>query len=71
MGNEEVGHMKLTAVTEREDGDVKVEFELDDTTTALVQELGLKLIIYCGATGTDLDFVFDSILERGQDNEPS
>ena len=66
---EKVGHMKLTAVTEREDGDVKVEFELDDTTTALVQELGLKLIIYCGATGTDLDFVFDSILGRGQDDE--
>jgi hypothetical protein len=61
---EKVGHMKLTAVTEREDGDVTVDFELDDTTTALAQELGLKLLIYCGATGTDLDFVFDSILGR-------
>lgn len=56
--------MKVTAVTEREDGDVTVDFELDDTTTALAQELGLKLLIYCGATGTDLDFVFDSILGR-------
>lgn len=61
---EKVGHMKLTAVTEREDGNVTVDFELDDTTTALAQELGLKLLIYCGATGTDLDFVFDSILGR-------
>ena len=61
---EKVGQMKLTAVTEREDGDVTVDFELDDTTTALAQELGLKLLIYCGATGTDLDFVFDSILGR-------
>ena len=56
--------MKLTAVTEREDGNVTVDFELDDTTTSLAQELGLKLLIYCGATGTDLDFVFDSILGR-------
>ena len=59
---DKIGHMKLTAVTEREDGDVTVEFELDDTTTALAQELGLKLLIYCGATGTDLDYVFNSIL---------
>ena len=69
MGNEEVGHMKLTAVTEREDGDVTMEFELDDTTTALAQELGLKLMIYCGATGTDLDFVFDSILGKEPEKE--
>jgi len=66
-----VGQMKLTAVTEREDGDVTVDFELDDTTTALAQELGLKLLIYCGATGTNLDFVFDSILGKELDNEPS
>ena len=68
---EKVGHMKLTAVTEREDGNVTVDFELDDTTTALAQELGLKLLIYCGATGTNLDFVFDSILGKELDNEPS
>ena len=61
---EKIGHMKLTAVTEHEDGNVTVDFELDDTTTALAQELGLRLLIYCGATGTDLDFVFDSILGR-------
>jgi hypothetical protein len=59
-----IGTMKLTAVTEHEDGNVTVDFELDDTTTALAQELGLRLLIYCGATGTDLDFVFDSILGR-------
>jgi hypothetical protein len=61
---DKIGHMKLTAVTEHEDGNVTVDFELDDTTTALAQELGLRLLIYCGATGTDLDFVFDSILGR-------
>ena len=64
---EKVEHMKLTAVTEREDGNVTVDFELDDTTTALAQELGLKLLIYCGATGTDLDYVFKAILGETDD----
>jgi hypothetical protein len=59
---EKIGHMKLTAVTEHEDGDLTVDFELDDTTTALAQELGLKLLIYCGATGTSIDYVFKDIL---------
>ncbi len=61
---DEVGHMQVTKLTEHEDGGATIEFEMDDTTVALAQELGLKLLIYCGATGTDLDFVFDSILGR-------
>jgi hypothetical protein len=64
---EKVGHMRVIAVTEREDGDVTVDFELDDTTTALAQEMGLKLLIYCGATGTDLDYVFKAILGETDD----
>ena len=71
MSNEEVGTMKVTALTEHEDGSATVEFDMDDTTAALAQELGLKLLIYCGATGTDLDFVFDSILGKELDNGPS
>lgn len=61
---DEVGHMKVTNLTEHEDGSATVEFDMDDTTAALAQELGLKLLIYCGATGTDIDYVFDSILGR-------
>jgi len=64
MSDEEVGHMRVTNLTEHEDGSATVEFDMDDTTAALAQELGLKLLLYCGATGTDLDFVFDSILKR-------
>ena len=58
----EVGTMKLTAYTEHEDGSAAYSFDLDDKTASLVQELGLKLLLYCGATRTDLDFVFSSIL---------
>ncbi len=60
------GTMKVTALTEHQDGSATCTFDLDDNTAALAQELGLKLLIYCGATGTDLDFVFKSILGETQ-----
>jgi len=62
--SDEVGHMQVTKLTEHEDGGATIEFDMDDTTAALAQELGLKLMIYCGATGTNIDYVFDSILGR-------
>ena len=61
---DKVGHMKLTNLTENEDGSATVEFDMDDATAALAQELGLKLLIYCGATGTDIEYVFNSILGK-------
>lgn len=63
----QIGQMKVTAVTEHEDGGATIEFDMDDTTAALAQELGLKLLIYCGATGTDLDYVFKAILGETDD----
>lgn len=60
------GKMKVTALTEHEDGSATCTFDLADNTAASAQELGLKLLIYCGATGTDLDFVFKSILGETQ-----
>ena len=62
-----VGEMKVTDFKENEDGSATVTFDVDDTTAALAQELGIKLLIYCGATGTDIDYVFDSILGK-EDN---
>lgn len=59
-----VGEMKVTDFKEHEDGTATVVFDMDDTTAVLAQELGLKLLIYCGATGTDIDYVFDSILGK-------
>jgi len=66
---DQIGHMKVTDVFEHEDGSATITFDIDDAIAALAQELGLKLLVYCGATGTDLDCVFDSILGRGQDDE--
>lgn len=59
--------MKITAITEHEDGSATFDFDLDDTTAALAQELGLKLLIYCGAAGINLDYVFKTILEGNED----
>lgn len=59
--------MKITAITEHEDGSATFDFDLDDTTATLAQELGLKLLIYCGAAGINLDYVFKTILERTED----
>ena len=58
----ETGTMKVTALNEHEDGSATCTFDLDDTTAALAQELGLKLLLYCGATGTSVDCVFKNIL---------
>ena len=65
--SDKVGQMTVTNVIEHEGGGATIEFDMDDTTAALAQELGLKLLIYCGATGTDIEYVFDTIL--GQDDE--
>ena len=58
------GEMKVVDYKENVDGTATVTFDVDDTTAVLAQELGLKLLIYCGATGTDIDYVFDSILGK-------
>ncbi len=61
---DEIGHVQVTKLTEHEDGGATIEFDMDDATAALAQELGLKLLIYCGATGTNIDYVFDNILGK-------
>ena len=63
----EVGTMKVTAFTEHDDGSATCTLDLDDKTAALAQELGLKLLLYCGATGTNLDYVFKDILGETDD----
>tara|TARA_R110000744_G_scaffold42578_1_gene96019 strand:- start:1178 stop:1384 length:207 start_codon:yes stop_codon:yes gene_type:complete len=65
----EVGTMKVTALTEHEDGSATCTFDLDEKTAELAQELGLKLLIYCGATGTNLDYVFRDILGEMEKND--
>ena len=58
------GEITVKAIKDNGDNDVTLELDLDDNTVILAQELGLKLLLYCGATGTDLDYVFDTILGK-------
>jgi len=60
--------MKITAITEHEDGSATFDFDLDDATATLAQELGVKLLIYCGATGTTIDYVFKTVLGGFEDD---
>lgn len=64
----DAGILGVETVEEHEDGSATVVFDMDDTTAVLAQELGLKLLIYCGATGTNIDYVFDSILGKDKTN---
>lgn len=61
---EEVVKTTVTGITEHEDGSATIEFDMDAATTALVQELGLKLLLYCGATGTNVDDVLKAVMEE-------
>ena len=59
-----VGKIKVSSVVENEDGGATYTFDIDDKANEVIYEFGLKLILYCGATGTDIDYVFDHILGK-------
>ena len=58
-------HIGVERVTEHEDGSATYTFHMSDEAAGSMQELGLKLILYCGASGVDVEDAFSSILERG------
>jgi hypothetical protein len=55
-------HIGVEKVTENEDGGATYTFHMNDDVANNIQEIGLKIILYCGATGTDIQDVFDWIL---------
>ena len=63
------GEMKVTDYKEHEDGSATMTFDMDDRIAAFVQELGLKLLIYCGVADTSIDDVFASILGKEDTDE--
>lgn len=58
------GKIEVVEVTEHEDGSATYTFDLDEDTTKLAQELGLKLMLYCGFSGVSVEDAFKSILDR-------
>ena len=55
-------HIGVERVTEHEDGSATYTFQMSDEAADNMQELGLKLILFCGVTQTDIQDVFDWIL---------
>ena len=59
-----IGKIEVSSITEQEDGSVVYSFDMDERGSKTVAEEGLKLILYCGVTGTDIQDVYDWILAR-------
>ena len=60
-------HIGVEKVTENEDGSATYTFHMSDEASETVAELGLKMILYCGVTRTDIEDVFEWILEQRPD----
>jgi len=55
------GMIGVETVEEHEDGSATYQFHLDNNCAKLLQEEGLKLVLYCAAAKLDLQIVYDFI----------
>ena len=55
------GMIGVEQVEEHEDGSATYQFHLDNNCAKLLQEEGLKLVLYCAAAKLDLQIVYDFI----------
>ena len=62
MSDDEPAYIGVEKLTTHEDGSVTYKFHMSDEASEEIQQLGLKLILYCGVTQTDIQDVFDWIL---------
>lgn len=60
-------YIGVEKVVEDEDGGATYTFQMSDAAAEEIKALGLKMILYCGVTGTDIGDVFDWILEQRPD----
>jgi hypothetical protein len=56
--------IEVDKVEEHEDGSATYTFDLDDNASKLVQEIGLKFVLYCAASGVDVESALNMILEK-------
>jgi recombinational DNA repair protein RecR len=55
------GMIGVEQVEEHEDGSATFQFHLDKECAKLLQEEGLKLVLYCAAAKLDMQVVYDFI----------
>lgn len=64
MTDSKVGKIEVVDIVEHESGDATYTFDLDEESAKTAQELGLKLMLYCGFSGVSTDDAFQLILDR-------
>lgn len=62
-----IGIIGISDVVEHDDGSATYTFEMDDVTTQQMQNLGLELVLHCGAYKVDIQDVFNWIKEQGNE----
>jgi len=55
------GMIGVETIEEHEDGSATYQFHLDGNCAKLLQEEGLRLVLYCAAAKLDLQVVYDFI----------
>lgn len=58
------GTLEVKDIKINEDGGATYTFDLDEKASGLVQEEGLKLLLYCGLTKVDIEDVYAWILDQ-------
>jgi hypothetical protein len=64
VDDQDMSTIGVDKVEEHEDGSATYTFDLDDDASKLVQEIGLKFVLYCAASGVDIESAFNMILEK-------
>ena len=64
MTDEAPIHIGVEKVTENEDGSATYTFHMSDAASEEMSALGLKMVLFCGVTQTDIEDVFEWILEQ-------
>jgi len=62
--NKDAGIIGVEEVKEHEDGSATYQFHMDEKCRNLLQEEGLKLVLYCAAAKLDLQVVYDFIQDH-------
>jgi len=63
------GMIGVETVEEQEDGSATYQFHIDEDCRLLLQEEGLKLVLYCAAANLDMQKVYDFIEQHIRDNK--
>lgn len=67
MSDNKVGHLVITDVVEDEFGGATYTFDVDKKTAKQVAELGLKLILICGAYDLDIEDALEAVHDKGKE----